>query len=186
MNEKKKLYKVLVGGASCHGGDLRWSLPKREGETWMPGEWHEVEGDLERCSNGLHLTSDPARWWKPNCEIFLVEAEDFDGDEDEDAKVVARRVRLLRQLSDEELIDLRIFRSGQHQATGDKAYVASGSASVRASGSASVRASGSASVRASDSASVEASDSASVEAWDSASVRASGSEIGRASCRERV
>ena len=187
MTKKKKktieaqpqpqLYKVLVDGKSCHNGSLLWSLPV----DGKPGEWHEVTGTLVLCSHGLHLTDDPARWWKTGCRVYLVEAEGVEGTcaDREDRKVVARRVRLMRETSAAELEDLRIYLTGKHTAQAG-AVIASGSASVRASGSASVeawgsasvRASGSASVEASGSASVEASGSASVRAWDSASVRA--------------
>ena len=41
-----KLYKVLAAGRrSCHGGT----------QTWVPGQWYTVEGDLVPCENGLHL-----------------------------------------------------------------------------------------------------------------------------------
>ncbi|MBK9272828.1 MAG: hypothetical protein IPM48_14680 [Saprospiraceae bacterium] len=54
-----KLYKILVDGRSCHGGDLKWSLPTKKGNKWIPGEWHEVKGDLKICERGLHLTKKP-------------------------------------------------------------------------------------------------------------------------------
>ena len=40
------LYKVIVAGRSCHGGDLAWSLPTPDGQGgYAPGDWHTVEGD---------------------------------------------------------------------------------------------------------------------------------------------
>lgn len=89
---EKKLYKVLVNGRSCHGGDLAWSLP--DGDT--PGEWHRVEGDLEMCRRGLHLTDAPyANWYKWGAAVYEAEAEgvvEWDGD-----KCVCRAARLLRE-----------------------------------------------------------------------------------------
>jgi hypothetical protein len=190
----QRLFKVLVDGRSCHGGDMQWSLP-----TAKPGAWHEVDGPLKMCERGIHLTTDPARWWRPGCEVFECEAEGVEGDGSiDDRKVVVRRARLVRRLSDSDLVDLRILRFGHHEirkglviversasvtaygsasirASGSASVTAYGSASVTAYGSASVTAYGSASVTAYDSASVTASDSASVTAYGSASVRASGS-----------
>ena len=173
----EKLYKVLVGGKSCHNGQLECSLPK----NGDPGEWHEVDGELQLCYRGLHLTDDPAQWWEPDCKVYLVEAEGVLGtcEEREDRKVVARRVRLIRELDSKELEELRIYTSGNHVAKARR-HIAYDSASVRAFDSASVRAYNSASVEAFYSASVEAYDSASVEAFDSASVRAYNSASVRA------
>jgi hypothetical protein len=171
------LYKVLIDGKSCHSGILTWSLPK-EGQ---PGEWHSVEGPLRKCSNGLHFTDTPAIWWKPGCTVYLAEAEEIVGtcDEDTDRKVVARRGRLLREVTKDELRALNIFLDGRGEvkdvkgiASGSAQVEASGSAQVKASGSAQVKASGSAQVEAWDSAQVKASGSAQVEAWDSAQVEA--------------
>jgi hypothetical protein len=168
-----QLYKVLVDGKSCHSGSLTWSLPK----DGQPGEWHEHVGELAFCSAGLHVTDDPARWWKPRCAVFLVEAEGVVGscDDVEDRKAVARRVRLMREATRDELAALRIYLEGDVKAPTNGVVIASGSATVRAYGSATVRAYGSATVRASGSATVEAYGSATVRAYDSATVRAYGS-----------
>jgi hypothetical protein len=163
------IYKVLVDGRSCHGGSLAWSLP-RDGQ---PGDWHEVANPT-LCERGLHLTDDPARWWRPGCRVYLVEAEGVIGscDDARDRKIVARRVRLVREATETELAALRIYASGEHVAAAgvviayDRASViASGSASVEAYDSASVRAYGSASVEAYDSAKVEASQQATIVSW---------------------
>jgi hypothetical protein len=54
--EPRHYYKILKNGRSCNGGKMTWSLPK----DGVPGKWHEVTGDLVRCQNGLHLTSEPS------------------------------------------------------------------------------------------------------------------------------
>lgn len=41
---KQKLYKILVDGKSCHGGDLVWSLPKGK----KKGDWHTVDGKTKK------------------------------------------------------------------------------------------------------------------------------------------
>src|SRR5690348_10891625 len=107
MSSASALYKILVDGKSCHGGSMKWSLP--DGDA--PGEWHEVPGALAPCSRGLHLTDAPAWWWKNGAAAFLVEAEGVEGEcsDATDHKVVARRVRLLRQLSEKELAALNVF-----------------------------------------------------------------------------
>src|SRR5690606_25291789 len=174
------MYKVLVNGRSCNGGDLVWSLPRQRPDgSWEAGAWHEVGGPIQVCRNGLHLTRHPVEWWKRGAECYVAE---YEGDTDEDRdglKIAVRRARLLRRLTTEELAALGIWREGHHRVTagraiayGSASVVAPGSASVVASGSASVEAYGSASVRAYDSASVVASGSASVRAYGSASVRA--------------
>ena len=126
------LFKVLVGGSSGHGGTLKWSLP--EGDK--PGEWHDVSGDLTVCERGIHLTDEPARWYKPGCKVYVVEAEGVIGEckDHDDRKVVARRVRLLREASETELVAVCFFTGGAHQVR-DRVAVALGSSSVEALGS---------------------------------------------------
>ena len=92
MEQTKKLYKILVDGKSCYGGDLKWSLPKNE----KPGKWHEEKGDLKICEKGLHLTTEPYQWYKWGCTCYEAEAEGIlEWQED---KCVARKVRLLREV----------------------------------------------------------------------------------------
>jgi hypothetical protein len=127
-------FKVLVDGASCHGGSLTWSLPTND----APGEWHEVTGKIEACSTGLHLTTTPANWWKEDARVFETE---YDGDTDtEGDKIAVRRARLLREVSWD---DHQVWSAGDHAVSSGRA-TAYGSATVTASGSATVRASGSA------------------------------------------
>lgn len=108
-------FKILVNGRSCHGGNLVWSLPKRNPDgTWEPGDWHEYAGPLEMCTQGIHLTGQPARWWLPGADCYEAEFEGaFCGENgepvvDDGHKLVCRRVRLLRKLSDAELLAYRI------------------------------------------------------------------------------
>jgi hypothetical protein len=164
-----KYYKVLRNGRSFHGGDMAWSLP--DGDT--PGEWHEVTGALSLCRHGLHLTSEPAKWWAPDASAF--EAE-YEGDlvTDGGDKVAVRRCRLVRRVESVGLEKIGILASGEHRVSSGY-WWAYGSATVEAYGSATVRAYGSATVRAYGFATVEASGSATVEAYDFATVRASGS-----------
>ena len=179
------LYKVLVGSKSAQQRQHEWSMPVQAADgTWTPGEWSEIGGPIVKCQSGLHGTDEPARWWVDGAECYAVESEGVVGslDDDLDRKIVCRRMRLLRRLTDAELAALNIYRDGQRTVTSGIVIVerratveAWGSAAVRASGSAAVRASGSATVEASGSATVEASGSATVEAWGSAAVRASGS-----------
>jgi hypothetical protein len=56
------LFKVLVAGKSCHGGDFTYKLGK-----WTP----KVKPNC--CHSGYHLTSDPLPWWKPGAELYLAE-----------------------------------------------------------------------------------------------------------------
>ncbi len=65
------LFKVLVDGAPCHGGD---------GAYPPAGEWTEPRTP-NCCSSGYHLTSDPLRWWRPKAALWLAEGRGpLDGD----------------------------------------------------------------------------------------------------------
>lgn len=93
-------YKVLDRGRSCNG-DLAWSLPA--GGT--PGGWHEVEGPLVQCKNGLHLTSWPESrgGFGRGGEVYLAEYEGETlgpfGDE-----LVCRKVRLLKRVTERDRV----------------------------------------------------------------------------------
>jgi hypothetical protein len=73
-----RLYKVLVDGKSCHGGSMEWPLPVRVSgkRTFRPGAWKSVDGRIEMCRRGLHLTKDPSRWLKVGCRIFRAQTSD--------------------------------------------------------------------------------------------------------------
>jgi len=97
--ETEPIYKVLVNGRSCHGGDMEWSLPtKTKTGKNKPGKWHTVEGDIEICATGLHFTTDWQKWLKPNCTVYAAEATDIAAHDDDGAKCVARRGRLLSEV----------------------------------------------------------------------------------------
>lgn len=88
----EKYYKVLVDGKSCHGGTLTWSLPV----DGNPGEWHNVDGKITLCENGLHVTTNPTHWWKDGCTVYEVEIDgEIGGRNDEKCKLVVPKVRLL-------------------------------------------------------------------------------------------
>ena len=170
--QSRPVFKVLgANGESIHGGSLTWSLPVVDGDTVTPGQWHEVVGEIACCSNGLHLTTAPARWWQSDARLFVVEYEgdtDTEGGADDD-KIAVRRARLVREELDWNAHG--VFTTGSHSVSSGFSR-ASGSATVRASDSATVEAFDSATVRAFDSATVRASGSATVRAFDSATVRA--------------
>ena len=97
MNETPVLYKVLVDGRSCHGGNADWFLPqgKRPGK-WMP----PVAGPLGcPAADGVrrgYFAADEARlirWLKPACAVYECELR---GDvRDLGDKFVGRQARLL-------------------------------------------------------------------------------------------
>ena len=68
-------YKILVGGKSCNGGALKWSLPKQKPDgSWKPGRWHRVKGDPEMCKHGIHVAKEPYRqWWTWGADVYRVE-----------------------------------------------------------------------------------------------------------------
>ncbi len=174
-------YKVLRSGRPCHGGDPNfvWPLPTDQ----APGEWVEHHGSLYICATGLHLTSEPARWYEDGTDLY--EAE-YDGEFEQDGdKICVRWARLLRKVPWETGL---VFLGGTHSiryghalASGSATVDASGNATVWASGNATVWASGSATVDASGNATVWASGSATVDAYGNATVDASDSATVRAS-----
>jgi hypothetical protein len=93
MSKKtEQLFKVLVGGSSCHGGDLGWPLPTKT----KPGKWVEISGDLQICRRGIHLTKEPTNWMKVGCSIYEAEAKgiaEWEGD-----KCVCASARLVREV----------------------------------------------------------------------------------------
>ena len=93
---KQKLFKILVNGKSCHGGNLKWSLPIKKNGKWIAGKWHKVDGDLRICEKGIHLTTKRFNWYKWGCSVYEAEAKDIISWEDD--KCVAREVRLLKEV----------------------------------------------------------------------------------------
>ena len=140
-------YKVLLDGKWFHGGDFQWSLP----ENGKPGKWHSVEGDLKMCERGFHLTDNPQKWWDRNAKCY--EDEYKDALEPQDDKICVRKVRLVRELTEDDLAKFQIFYSGTHEVTSGKA-LAYDFSQVTASGSSQVRAYNSSQVRAYDSSTI--------------------------------
>ena len=92
------VYKILSqDGHSVNGGNLQWSLPRKDGKRWIPGKWHEVQGKLEACKSGLHLAIDPWNtWYRWHARVFVAEHEGEYIDHGD--KFVCQKVRLLREL----------------------------------------------------------------------------------------
>jgi hypothetical protein len=72
---------------------------------FTPGEWHEVEGELELCGNGFHFCEQPSGPWAyysaQGTRIWKIEADDVLETEWEpgaDRKCVARRIRLVEEI----------------------------------------------------------------------------------------
>ena len=95
MNET--LYKILVNGRACHGGDFAYSLPTEKNGIWTPGDWHNIEGKTKLCSNGFHLTDKPGKWMKWGAEMYEVKAKNVGQWDRDDAKCVASSVRLTKK-----------------------------------------------------------------------------------------
>ena len=77
---------------------MEWSLPVQNADgSWTPGAWMpEVQGDLELCANGYHLTdTDHLLDWL-NASVYEAEPskEMLEGND----KIVCRSVRLLRKM----------------------------------------------------------------------------------------
>ena len=82
------LFKILVDGKSCHGGEYKYPEPE---------VYTEEIKDVEICYQGYHLTSDPLLWWKPKATLWLAEGQGKS--EVSYSKTVFSRVRLLEQVT---------------------------------------------------------------------------------------
>ena len=91
-----KLYKILVDGKSCHNGNLKWSLPTKKNGKWIAGNWHTVDGELEICKRGLHLTTKRFNWYKWGCSVY--EAETKGKIKWQEDKCVVNSARLLKEV----------------------------------------------------------------------------------------
>jgi hypothetical protein len=76
---------------SCNNGKQSWKLDKT----------YRVKGKLAICSNGYHLTFYPEEW--QGTRVFLAKASEI-GEQQRD-KFVCRSVKLIKELSKEELAD---------------------------------------------------------------------------------
>ena len=88
-----QLYKVLVNGKSCHGGDYQWPMPSGN----KPGKWTPEIDNAEICKRGYHLTSEPYNWFKLGCDIFEAEGKDLRGEESSPHKSCFASARLIRK-----------------------------------------------------------------------------------------
>ncbi len=148
-----QLYKVLdAQGRSQNGGSLQWSLPTAD----APGEWHAAHREPVCCQSGLHLTDDPAVWFKPGSLVYLAEGDGASHTDGAD-KTAFARARLIRLCTRDDLAALGIYSEGIHETK-----------------RATVHAYDSATVHAYDSATVHAYGSATVHAYGSATVHATG------------
>jgi len=88
------LFKVIYpdGKPIVAETDFRWSLPK----SGKPGKWAKInpETELEMCSTGFHLTTDPyGQWYKWGAVVYSAEGRGFAGTQDD--KSLFREARLL-------------------------------------------------------------------------------------------
>jgi hypothetical protein len=159
--------KILINGESCHGGSLKWSLPK----DGQPGDWHEVSGPVRTCQNGFHLTRQPVEWWPAAATAYLAEPDGKgDSEGDSDVKTAFPRCRLIREVTTAELAELGVFLAGQHGSIKNRKGIALPGSSVVAWENSSVVARGNSSVEARENSSVVAWGNSSVVAWGNSSV----------------
>ena len=92
-------YKALdAKGRSCHGGTLKWSLPRwnAKAQTWTPGKWMpKIDGEIVACDNGYHAAEGETQlldWLHERIYVIESQSEWIDAD----GKVVtAGPVRLI-------------------------------------------------------------------------------------------
>ncbi len=98
---KDKYFKILNNGKSCHGGNFIWSLPTlNEDGSYNPGEWHEIEGELQMCWHGFHLTEDISKWVTAPNDFFKIYEVEIDETKqilkNYSDKIVVQRLRLIK------------------------------------------------------------------------------------------
>jgi hypothetical protein len=116
-----KAYKLLNPNGSSPGApEVRWSLPRRSSDgTWVPGHWQEpIHSNsplmtLTQGRSGLFVTDDPMQWQMlgiaSGSKLSVFEAQIGDvasvraWTSSPSYDFAAQRVRLLRQLTDEEV-----------------------------------------------------------------------------------
>ncbi len=162
-------YKILMNGESCHGGNMTWSLPKGD----EPGDWHTHEGPAVMCASGFHVTDTPSKWYKTASSVYQAECEGFVQENTSEQKSLFTKVRLVRELTDEDLSSLGIFRKTtqvvtQMQAACFDSTVYANESIIRSYGRSIVFARGGSRVKAFDNTLVFADAGAQVELYDDA------------------
>lgn len=111
--EGRPFFKVLPATGVAMNS-YEWPLPRQFGKFIRPGGWtHEVEHP-EIYRRGYHLCSTPRDWYNtPRSQVYL--AEWWRATEPELGKVAVSRARLLRPLTNEELLHHGIYRLGRYQ-----------------------------------------------------------------------
>jgi hypothetical protein len=103
----KHLYKFTGRNGETYNGFM-WPLPVKQGRKWIAGEWTPaIDGELEACENGYHLTDrDHLLEWAGE-EMYVAE---YDGDIiQEQDKYVVRRARLIKRVETWNDKTLRLF-----------------------------------------------------------------------------
>ncbi len=121
----KPLFVVLTAGND------KLSLPQQNTDgTWVAGQWQSKE-DYEKRSTttrfGFWVTHEPAVHWRENSECYEVECE---GPLRQAHRAFwSNKVRLLRKLTEKELVKYQVLSSGTHTIK-DGDVVVTGSANV--------------------------------------------------------
>ena len=105
-----KLYKFTGENGRTYNG-YHWSLPTKNADgTWTPGEWTApIEGKLEPCANGYHVTDAKHVFAWLAEEMYEVEVKGRKVADEEKDKWVVRQARLLRRVEGYNDKALRLF-----------------------------------------------------------------------------
>jgi len=98
MNKKEKMYKIFdKNGHSCDGGNVKWSLPRKQKDgSWKAGKWMPIiKGEVIACGNGYHLCreKDLLSWLNDSIYVAEYRGKIIKSDDE----VVVRQVRLSRK-----------------------------------------------------------------------------------------
>ena len=102
---RKKFYKVMDEQGVTGYARFHWPMPTIDLDTLevTPGEWHEVEGKLNTCHNGIHvcIIDQIPNWVSSNHRFMLVEMETGPVyDVGDSGKYLTRKARVKRVICD--------------------------------------------------------------------------------------
>jgi len=106
---KQKMYKTTGARGETYGG-YHWPLPQKVKGKWIPGEWTTpIEGELEPCENGYHITDAAHILDWANNNLYEVEYKGALVAHDDGDKWVCRQAKLTRKIEKWNDKTLRLF-----------------------------------------------------------------------------
>jgi hypothetical protein len=102
---RKTFYKAVNDAGRTHLTAFQWDMPRPGYNGPVPGDWHDVEGELVMCRHGIHVcTADMVGHWVQRGTNNLIVEMDcpttvFKGNSN-DNKLITRKARVKRVVAD--------------------------------------------------------------------------------------